>query len=298
MILFQSLEEFSLMENMGNLAKYKFPEEIIRNVYRKFGSRGAGTRSEIKEIKEDLSLKKFKLLLIVLFNNEPNLLIERESERKYNLYDLKEQHRTYKKSGRRGRGYYSNGFELGNYSSNTLYDKIQGVRYQTRDENGTLEKTDDDVSIEYHLIYKDTKTENILKKRQDSKNLPKDKLDTSKDWSNDVIASRSQELKNNIIYGKTLKKIEKSVAAYEKSIFDKIKNNFEKAFEKLIDDLKSGYSWNVTPTELGKNLTSSIKLDELTDLKEIYTLVKDISKAKNIKDLQITKRKLDKLIAK
>lgn len=287
--VFESLEDFVLNENMGNLARFNLPRRIIQKIMNYGGWDKPGQGSEVNVIEVPNDPKKFSKVLnqqgfaagIISVDGEPKYFFRRESERKFELFDLdsirkyerdeyerkmerkREREERERKSqesqnenlNERRRGYYNYDPGLkGSYSGQGLAEFIQGL--------------EGDVTVE--LIGYDKPGAELRKSRSEIRQKEIDPLDPEAGWGG---ASQSSEERYKKYATKKRLQIDKSVEDIKADVKEKILDNFDKVMDDIIDNLRRGYSWYGKPKELGEKLVQGVDLSKLEDLAAAYDAV-------------------------
>lgn len=289
--LMESFEEFkTLNENMGNLSRFNLPKRIIQKIMNYGGWDKPGQGSEVNVIEVPKDPKKFSKVLnqdafagaVISVDGEPKYFFKRESERKFELYDLdsireyekdeyekkmerkrereererKRQEAQNENLNERRRGYYG-GYDPGNkgsYSGQGLAEFIQGL--------------EGDVTVE--LIGYDKPGAELRKARSETRQKEIDPLDPGDSWGG---ASQSSQERYKKYATKKRLQIDKTVEDIKADVKEKIIENFDKVMDDIIDNLRRGYSWYGKPKELGEKLVQGIDLSKLEDLAAAYDAV-------------------------
>lgn len=292
----ESLEEFILNEDMGTLKRFKLPNRIIQQILRSGGWSVAGRDSDVDIVEIPNDPKKFSKLLkedfkggVITVDDHPRYFFKRESERKFQLYDLdsirsyekdeyekkkerearnreREAEKTAQNEGlneRRRGGYYN--FEpglKGSFSGQGLAEFIQGI--------------EGDVKVE--LIREDKKREETRKARQDVRQSSVDNLDPLDSyWGSESNPSQQNRYKRYA--EKKRLEIDKRVDDKKDDLKKALMDNFDKAWDEIIEDLRKGYAWKADKKGFGEELLKGVDLSGLKDLAKAYDAVEPKSGA-------------------
>ncbi len=290
---FPKLNEFLLNEDLGNISKYINPK--LFSVFRRNGYNNIiGPNSKITNLGKNLSKKEFisnikKLkendVISIIYDNKPKFLIKRESPRKYNIYDIEKQKPT---SYNRNR--YSTYIKYDG-SANNIYDYI--IKYGFQNYNG------DNTEIEYiHIDVDIISREKNVQRRKNKDNLKRDPLKIENNRWDEENVSINQQIKNNIIFGKLLKDIEKKLSIIEQKLKNRIEQNFKTVFNNMTTNLKQGYTWYADPKEFGTKLLNGVNTEEFKILRDIYDNLNKLRKTTNLIKLNSLKKEITKLLNK
>jgi len=287
--LVPSFKEF-LNEDMGNLKKFNLPNQIIRRMTSSGGWGSAGRDSEVEIIEVPKDPKKFSSVLktdfrggVITVDGIPKYFFKRESERKFELYDLdsirKYEDDEYKRKKERKererqrelerqnenlneRGYhnYQPGLK-GSYSGQGLSEFIQGL--------------DGDVTVE--LIRGDKKRGETQKERSKARQENPDPLKPGDiGWSH---SSLSQQQRYKRYSTKKRLGIDKKVDDEKEKLKKSVMDNFDSVLDDIIDDLRKGYAWKANKEDIGKSLLNGIDISSFARLAKAYDAVEPKSGA-------------------
>jgi len=306
--VFESLDEF-LFEDLGSLKKFNLPKELLQKIIASSG----GRESAIEIIDNPTDYQKLLKALkdefvagIISVNGDPRLLFYRSSERKFQCYsiqrsrDMEEDRRKRDaerkqwalerqrqneslNEGRSRRGYHNyDPSDMGEMSTQSLSDFIKN-----------LESKEGDVTVE--LIRRDTGRELKRSERWERRKVEDPLQQHGSEYSRE--SSPSQLKRYEKFATKQRTKIDKDIEEQREKLKKQIENNFDKAFDKVIADLRRGYSWYADPKNFSNELIKGINFSGVQKLAKAYDAVEpgkrdplSIQKAiKTLKDLGYSK---------
>ena len=307
--VFESLDEF-LFEDLGSLKKFNLPKELLQKI---IASSSGGRESAIEIIDNPTDYQKLLKALkdefvagIISVNGDPRLLFYRSSERKFQCYsiqrsrDMEEDRRKRDaerkqwelerqrqneslNEGRSRRGYHNyDPSDMGEMSTQSLSDFIKN-----------LESKEGDVTVE--LIRRDTGRELKRSERWERRKVEDPLQQHGSEYSRE--SSPSQLKRYEKFATKQRTKIDKDIEEQREKLKKQIENNFDKAFDKVIADLRRGYSWYADPKNFSNELIKGINFSGVQKLAKAYDAVEpgkrdplSIQKAiKTLKDLGYSK---------
>jgi len=311
--VFESLEEF-LFEDLGTLKKFNLPKELLQKIIKSPGASSSGGRESAIEVIDNptdyqkllKALKDEFIAGIISVNGDPRVLFYRSSERKFQCYSIhrsreKEEDRRKRDAerkqrelerqrqneslneGRSRRGYYNyDPSDMGEMSTQSLSDFIKD-----------LESKEGGVAVE--LIRRDMDRELKRSERWERRKIEDPLRQPSSEYSRE--SSPSQLKRYEKFATKQRIKIDKDIEEQREKLKKQIEDNFDKVFDKVIADLRRGYSWNADPKNFSSELIKGIDFSGVQKLAKAYDAVEpggrdplSIQKAiKTLKDLGYNK---------
>lgn len=308
--VFESLDEF-LFEDLGSLKKFNLPKELLQKIIASSSSGGRESAIEIIDNPTDYqkllkALKDEFVAGIISVNGDPRLLFYRSSERKFQCYsihrsrDMEEDRRKRDaerkqwelerqrqneslNEGRSRRGYHNyDPSDMGEMSTQSLSDFIKD-----------LESKEGDVTVE--LIRRDTGRELKRSERWERRKVEDPLQQHGSEYSRE--SSPSQLKRYEKFATKQRTKIDKDIEEQREKLKKQIEDNFDKAFDKVIADLRRGYSWYADPRNFSSELIKGMNFSGVQKLAKAYDAVEpgrkdpiSIQKAiKTLKDLGYSK---------
>jgi hypothetical protein len=282
--VFESLDDF-LFEELGSLKKFNLPNELLKKIVANSGYHSAGRESQVdlianpkdyqkllKDLKADFvagiisvdgvakfffsreSERKFKMHNIDIMRSQEEEKRKRDEERKRRDAERSKQNEGLNEGRSRYRGSYDPS-DMGAYSVQTLADFIKGMQGEV-----TLE-----------LIRKDEQRD----RKRGERSQIRMKQDPLKQDGNSY--SRSSSVSQIRRYEKYASKkrieIDKKIDSVKEELKEQILNNFDKAMDKILDDLRRGYSWYADPKEIGPAIIKGIDFSKLKNLAAAYDAV-------------------------
>jgi len=289
MIVFESLSDF-LNEDLGNLKPFAdLPPEWKKELLDRY--KKGGQNSKVELVPWDLDYKAFLSKLkdsnfevaFVKKDGKTSFSIRRDPkastkfrmERLEGLYSETKKQREKEKREREEaikktvsgvgesllerRGYSSPDYALvGTFSTPELQNwmKEQKTKYPNS-------------NYEFYIIYQDKERIEKAQKRQRGR------------WNDDPMSpsetrqefTKAQRARYEMFAEKKRaeldKKFDKVLEDFKKQIID----NFDKAMEKVVDDMRRGYSWNVKTEEIGKQIMKGVDMTELLKFTEAYDVI-------------------------
>jgi hypothetical protein len=288
--VFESLDEY-LFEDLGTLKKFNFPKRVIQDLIRGRGwtSREAGRESVVELIENPTDYKKLLKELkpefsagVISVDGVAKYAFNRESERKFNLVNLQsirddeesdrkrkiemqmrdeERRRRLESQNenlneRRRMTYHQRG-DMGSVSVQELANKMKDLQ---KDGEVTLELIrPDDLRVE-------------KKSRRSDLRRPEDPLDTDAD-SYRGVPSKSQRLRYEKYATKKRLEVDKKIDVEREKLRKQIEANFDKAFDKMMGDLRKGYAWYAEPGEFAKKIATGVDFSGIKRLAKAYDAI-------------------------
>jgi hypothetical protein len=124
-------------------------------------------------------------------------------------------------------------------------------------------------NFEFYIIYKDTQRIEKAQKRQRGR------------WNDDPMTpsenrkefTKAQKNRYEIFAEKKRAELDKKFEEVYQDFKEQVANNFEKAMESVIEDMRKGYSWSVTPDEMGKKIMKGIDMSEFKKFIDAYDAI-------------------------
>lgn len=288
--VYESLDEF-LNEELGTLKKFQLPQYLIDKIIRGPGgwtAERAGRESDVEEIENPGDYKNLLKTLKDPFNSGiisvdgiAKYFFYRESERKFKLYDIEEirNHEEQKLQRKREREEREKQrrleIETQNENLNERrfhnYDPGDKGNYSTQGLAEFIKNLEGDVKVE--LIRSDEKREEKMKSRYEKRTSEIDPLEQPRSgYTRDISKSQKERFKKYSAKKKI--KVAKDLQEAKENLKKQIVDNLDKALEEIIDDVKRGYTFNISRDHMGKEIMSNVNLKEISELAELYSALK------------------------
>jgi hypothetical protein len=275
--VFESLDDF-LFEDLGNLKKFNLPKEFLDKMIRGghiFNSGGnAGRESAVDLIEDPQDYSKLLKALkdpfnagIISVDGNPKYFFYRISERKFAMQDI-ESVREEEISRRKRNAERKRGLDEGRSSRGWRYQPRGIDEYSTKDLSDFIKKLEGSVTVE--LIRSDESREKIRQERWPKK-ISNDPLSPPEGYYRS--SSPSQKNRYQKYTSKKRVEIDKQVEDIKDEIRDQIISNFDKALEKILGDLRKGYSWSASSETIGKQIMNGVNLSKFTKLAAAYKAI-------------------------
>jgi len=293
--VFESLDEF-LNEDLGTLQKFNLPQNLIQKIVGQHGylSKVGGRESTISIIDDPTnyknllnSLKDDFTVVIISVNGEAKYLFQRESERKFNMFEIevarkeeeaklkrkkesderekqrklereqreKEQNQNLSEARRRVEYHEPGG--IGSYSVKDIIEKIK-----------KLEGEGAEVLVE--IIGGDPERSKKIEKRRQMR-MGEDPLYIETRYYS--APSQSQQTRYKKYTTKKRLEIDKKIEAEKDKLRNQIIDNFDETIDSVIKSLRQGYSWYAKKDEIGKKLLDNVDLTSFKKLAAAYDAI-------------------------
>ena len=286
MLVFESLSEF-LNEDLGNLKPFAdLPPEWKKELLDPYKRGGKNSRVELIpwDIDYKAFLKKMKdpafEVAFVKKDGQTSFSIRSESTNKFRVERLEglysetkkkrekeklEREAALKKTTSVGesllerRGYHSPDYALeGSMSVPDLHEWMKRQKEKYPNSN-----------FEFYIIYQDKERIEKAQKRQRGR------------WNDDPMSpsetrqefTKAQRSRYEIFAEKKRAEIDKKFDTVLDDFKKQLINNFDQAMEKVVDDMRRGFSWNITSEEIGKRIMKGIDMTDLKKFTEAYDVI-------------------------
>lgn len=321
MLVSESLNEF-LNEDLGTLKPFgDIPDEWKKKLLEP--GRQGGRDSIVDELPASADyktfLKKLKdenlLLTIIKVDGKSTYMIEKISPNKFKVKRAAGEHSEVKKKrdeekaieaerqareakpnesfnppkvdeinerwghgGRRGNQRYYDSADIGDMSVPQLQEWLERQKKEKPDAN-----------YQIFLIFKDPQR---MKKRQErhSVNMTDDPL-VQRTSSYNPDKSQSQKDRYEIFAEKKRAVLDKQLDKVLENFKQQLIDNFDKSMEKIIYDMRRGYSWNLDGKKIGETLMAGVDMTELKKFSDAYDAIEpsgtpdSVKASKKLKDL-------------
>jgi len=285
--VFESLDDF-LFEDLGSLKKFNLPKDLLKKIITDPGYRAAGKDSVVDIVDNPKDYQKLLKDLknefvagIISADGIAKFFFVRSSERKFHVYNIelarsKEEEKRKRDEERKQRdlerqkqneGLNEGRSRRGYYGS---YDPSDMGEYSTQSLSDFIKKMEGEVTVE--LIRKDLEREKIKQGRFELRKK-EDPLDAGGDKTYSRTSSISQKKRYDKYSSKKRIEIDKKIDEVKEGLKDQINNNFDKAMDKLIEDLRKGYSWYADPKSIGEALLKGVDFSKLKNIAAAYDAI-------------------------
>jgi hypothetical protein len=317
MIVFESIDQF-LNEGLGSLKPFEdIPKEWKQRLLgdKASGYRLGGENSKVIELPIDADyktvLKNLKedslVFAIIKQDGQSRYMIEKISPNKFNVkradgeYSVRTAKRKEEEAAReaerlkreqpKNESLISERWGRSSRRSGGGYDSSMIGEMSVPDLQKWMAKLQvekPESKFQLFLIFKDVKRTEKVSQRGKIKQIEDPLVKPS-----DYYSSRTQKHRYEIFAEKKRAKIDKQVDQVIDDLKQQITDNFDVAIEKVLSDMRKGYSWNVDAKTIGEKLMSGINLTKLIKFAEAYDAVEpDSGGTKNPNDAA---KKLKKL---
>jgi hypothetical protein len=285
--VFESLNDF-LFEDLGNLKKFNLPKEILGGIIKTngFGYYPGGRESKVDIVENPKDYQKLLKALkpefiagVISVDGEARFIFNRSSERKFKMYDIKkarEQEIEKKKRDeerkqrdleweRRNSG-VNEGRSRGGYH---YYDPANMGEYSTQTLSDFIKKLEGDVTLE--LIRKDLERDKKIRSRSEIRQKEDPLSPGGRDYYR--AASTSQSNRYEKFATKKRLQIDKDIESEKEKIRKQIEDNFDRAFDEIIKDLRKGYSWSADPKNFTEKMLKGINFSGIQKIAKAYDAV-------------------------
>ena len=302
-LVFETVDPF-INEDMGNLRKYNLTPSMIKRItsYDGYDSEIGGRDSEIEVVEDPTNYKKLIDRLKEKFNTgiisvdgKAKYLFKRSGDRTFSMFNVegarkedlsqaaqrkewkkrdeerklereeRERQKAAEEAGRevneaRGRKYErSDPGEMGNYSVKSIIELIKKEEGEGHE-------------VVLEIIKKDTERQSTYDERQKYRREHEDPLEQS---GNDYSTEPSRSQKNRYAKYTTKRRLEidQKVNAEREKIRKQVTDNFDKAFDDVLDNIRKGYDWYAKPEKIGEKIMDGVDMKGFKRLAAAYDAI-------------------------
>jgi len=302
MIVSESLEQ--LYEDLGTLKPFKdIPEEWKKKLLHSASYKGmGGEHSLVKELPIDADyktlLKGLKddnlIIAIIKKDGKSAFMIERDSNtpNKFNLrkadaeYSIQQKRREAEKKAREAERLARQKNEsLNPPKANEINERRARVHHYDEADLGKLsipqiqewietqKKENPNSTYQIFLIFVDIERGKKRQERSDIRNIEDPYKGTAETHNTNKEFSRKQKERYDIFAEKKRAELDKELDRVLDDFKQQLVDNFDKSMEKIVHDMRRGYSWNVDIKQIGEAILKGVDITELKKFTDAYDAI-------------------------
>lgn len=296
MIVSESLEQ--LYEDLGTLKPFKdIPEEWKKKLLHSASYRGmGGEHSIVKEIPSEADyktlLKGLKddnlIMAIIKKDGISSFMLEKTSPNKFEVRRADQEHsiivkkREAEKKAREAQEKKNESFnppkvhEINERRGYHHYDSAKEGEMSVPQIQEWLEKQKKQYpnsTYQIFLIFADTQRGKKRQERQDIRNIVDPYAGTPETRTTNKEFSRKQKERYDLFAEKKRAELDKELDRVLDDFKQQLIDNFDKSMEKIIYDMRRGYSWNVDIKQIGEAILKGVDITELKKFTEAYDAI-------------------------